>query len=66
MLTVAVDEQDGVEAGVIEAGEQRRLLAEVARQRDDLHIERCRRQAAGDCESVIATAVVDVDHFAAE
>ena len=64
MLTVAVDEQDGVEPGVVEAGEQSRLLAEIARQRDDLHVERRRRRAMGDRESVVAAAGVDVDHLA--
>jgi hypothetical protein len=32
MLSIAVHEQYGAQAGVIEAGEQRRLLAEIARQ----------------------------------
>ena len=40
MLAVAVHEQDGAEAGVIEPGEQRRFLAEIARQRNHLNVER--------------------------
>ena len=44
MLSVAVDEQHGAEPGVIEAGEQRRLLAEIARQRQQLNVERRGRQ----------------------
>jgi hypothetical protein len=32
MLPIAVHEQDGAQAGVVEAGEQRRLLAEIAGQ----------------------------------
>ena len=39
MLAVAVDEQHGAEPGVIEAGEQRRFLAEIARQRHHLDVE---------------------------
>ena len=39
MLAVAVHEQHGAEPRMIEAGEQRRFLAEIARQRDDLHVE---------------------------
>ena len=39
MLAVTVHEQNRAEPGVIEAGEQRRLLAEIARQGDDLHVE---------------------------
>ena len=66
VLAVAVDEQRGAEPGVIEAGHQRRLLAEVARQRKHLHVECFRRQRAGDREAVVAAAVVDVDHLAGE
>ena len=66
MLAVAVDEQHGAEPGVIEAGEQRRLLAEIARQRHDLHIERRGRQRAGDRKRIVAAAVVDIDHLAGE
>jgi hypothetical protein len=39
MLTVAIHEQDTAPTRVIETGEQRRLLAEIARQRDDLNIK---------------------------
>ena len=46
MLAVAVHEQHRAEAGVVEAGQQRRLLAEIARQRDHLHVERFGRQRA--------------------
>ena len=34
MLAVAVHEQHGAEPRVVEPGEQRRLLAEIARERD--------------------------------
>jgi len=39
MLPVAVHEQHRAEAGVVEAREQRGLLAEVAGQRNDLDVE---------------------------
>ena len=44
MLAVAVHEQHGAEPGMVEAGEQGRLLAEIARQRHHLDIERIGRQ----------------------
>ena len=37
VLQVAVEHHDHVAAGVLEPGGQRRLVAEVARERDDLH-----------------------------
>ena len=61
MLSVAVHEQHGAEAGVIEAGEQRRLLAEIARQRDDLDVETVGREFARSGERRVAAAVVDID-----
>ena len=63
MLAVAVDEEHRAEPRVIEAGKQRGLFAEVARQRDHLHVERARRQRARNRKRVVAAAVVDVDHF---
>lgn len=38
MLAVGVHEDDGAVAGMIEAGEQGRLLAEIAREADDLDV----------------------------
>ena len=61
MLAVAVHEQDRAEAGMIEAGEQRRLLAEIARERDDLDIERIGGEFARGGERRVAAAVVDID-----
>ena len=66
MLSIAVDEQHRAEPGVIEAGEQRRLLAEIARQRDQLNIERRGRQLVSDGKRIVAAAIVDIDHFAGE
>ena len=63
VLAVAVHEQHGAEAGMIEAGEQRRLLAEIARQRDDLDIEAVGGEPARDGERGVAAAVVDIDHL---
>ncbi len=66
MLAVAVDEQDGAEPGVVEAGQERRLLAEIARQRHHLDVERGGRQRARDGQRVVGAAVVDIDDFAGE
>src|SRR5262249_46223257 len=63
MLAIAVDEQHGAAARMIEAGEQRRLLAEIARQRNHLHVKRRRRQFAGNGKRAVTTAVIDVDDF---
>ena len=63
VLPVAVHEQHGAATRVIEAGGERRLLAEIARQRDHLHVERCCRKIAREAERVVAAAVVDVDHL---
>jgi hypothetical protein len=63
VLAVAVHEQDGAEAGMVEAGEQRRFLAEIARERDDLDIERIGGQGARCGERPVAAAVVDIDHL---
>ena len=61
VLAVAVHEQHGAEPGVVEAGKQRRLLTEVARERKHLHVEDVGRQVARDRRGRIAAAVVDVD-----
>ena len=66
MLAVAVDEQHGAEPRVIEAGKQGGLLAEIARQRHHLNVERGRRQRAGDRERIVAAAVIDIDHLAGQ
>jgi hypothetical protein len=64
MLTVAVDEQHRAAASMIEPGQQRRLLAEIARQRNHLHVNCGRRKLARNGERAIATAVVDIDRLA--
>ena len=66
MLAVAVDEQHRAAAGMFEAGDEGRLLAEIARQRDHLNVDARGRQIAGDGERAVATAVVDINQFAGE
>ncbi len=66
MLAVGIHEQHGAEAGMIEAGEQRGLLAEIARQRDHLDVDRLRRQRQRRRERRIAAAVVHIDDLAGE
>ena len=67
MLAVAVHEQDGAEPRMIEAGEQGRLLAEIARQGDHLDVDAVGRQARARSSSVcIAAAVIDIDDLAGE
>ena len=65
VLAVSVSEQHAAEAGVVEAREQGRFLAEIARQGDDLHIEAVGK-SAGERGRGIAAAVVDVDYLAGE
>ena len=66
MLAVAVHEHDRAAAGVVEAGHQRRFLAEIARQRDHLDVERVGLQAARDRERRVGAAVVDIDDLAGQ
>src|SRR2546428_6390332 len=63
MLPVAVHEQYGAETGMIEPGKQRGLLAEIARQRDELDVESFRSKCACRAERGVAAAVVDVNHL---
>ena len=63
VLAVAIHEKHGAEPRVIETGEKRGLLAEIARQRDDLNIERQRRQAIGYITGAVVAPVVDVNNF---
>ena len=64
VLAVAVHEHHGAAPGVIEPRHQRRFLAEIARQRHHLDIERVCRKAARDAERGVGAAVIDVDHLA--
>ena len=67
MLAVAIHEQHRAIAGIIEPGHQRRFLAEIARQRHHLHVERRRGgQAAGDHQRIVGAAVIDINHLAAQ
>ena len=66
MLAVAVDEQHRAQPRVVETGQQRRLFAEIARQRHHLDVECDGRQRVGDRQRVVAAAVIDINHFAGE
>ena len=65
MLAVAVHEQDGAKARVIETGKERCFLAEIARERNGLHIECFCRKTLRYGERGVAAAVIHVDDFAA-
>ena len=64
MLAVAVDEQHRAVARMFEAGEQGGFLAEIARQRNHLHVDAAGGQGARDRKSIVARSVVDIDEFA--
>jgi hypothetical protein len=64
MLAVAIHEQERAVARVVEAGEQRGLLAEIARQRHHLHVEDIGGQCARDRQGIVRAAVVDIDDLA--
>jgi hypothetical protein len=66
MLAVAVHEQHGAESGMVEPGQQRRLLSEIARQRHDLNVKRVGGQRARNGKGLVAAAVVHIDHFAGQ
>jgi hypothetical protein len=51
---------------MVEAGHQGGLLAEIARQRNHLDIERVGRKIACDGKRIVAAAVIDIDDFAGE
>jgi len=64
MLAVAVHEQHGAPPCMVQPRHQGRFLAEIARQRHHLHVERIRCEAIGNCERRIGAAVVDIDDLA--
>ena len=64
MLAVAVHEQQRAAAGMVQPRHQRGLLAEIARQRHHLDVERVGGKRARDRQRVVGAAVVDIDHFA--
>jgi hypothetical protein len=63
VLAVAVHEENPAQARVVETGKQRRLLAEIARQRDDLDIEAIGGERTRRRQRRIAAAVIDIDDF---
>ena len=66
MLAVAIHEQHGATPGVVEPRHQRGLLAEIARQRHHLNVERLGGKFACDAERGVGAAVIDIDHLAGE
>ena len=60
---LAVHEQNGAEAGMVESGQQRRLLAEIARERDRLEVEAVGAEPLRCGKRPVAAAVVDIDHL---
>jgi hypothetical protein len=61
MLAVAVHEQHGAAPGMVESGHQGGFLAEIARQRHHLDVERIGGKPARDASGASAAAVIDVD-----
>ena len=59
ILEVGVEHHDGIARGVVEAGGQRRLVAEVARQVDDAHARVGGRDAVERLRRAVGRAVVD-------
>ena len=51
---------------MVEPGHQGCFLAEIARQRHHLHVERVRNEAARDRQRGVCAAVIDIDDFAGE
>jgi len=66
MLTIAVHEHHGAAPGMVQSGHQRGFLAEIARQRHHLNIERIGAKPAGDAERAVGAAIVDIDDLAGE
>ena len=66
MLAVAIHEQHGAFLAMIEAGHQRGFLAEIARQRNHLHVDVGCGQGLRDLQRVIAAAVIDIDDLGDE
>ena len=64
MLAVAVHEQHRAAPGMVQPRHQRGFLAEIARQRHHLDVERVGGKRARDRQRVVGAAVVDIDHFA--
>ena len=65
MLEVAIHQHDRIAAGVAQAGAQRRLVAEVAREGDEADMRIARRQALDLGQRAIGRAVVDEQDLAA-
>ena len=66
ILQVGIDDDDRIGVGMVEAGGERELLAEIARQLQRRHARIGLAQRAHDRVGIVAAAVVDVEHFAVE
>ena len=66
MLTVAVHEQHGAAPGMVQSRHQGGFLAEIARQRHHLNVERIGGKPARDAERRVRAAVIDIDDLAGE
>ena len=66
VLQVGVDHRDGVADGVLEAGGQRRLVAEVAREVHDAHARVGGGEPVEDLGRAVGAAVVDDDQLEVE
>src|SRR3954451_20109409 len=66
VLEVAVEHHDHVTAGVLEPGGQRRLVAEVAGEADDLHPRVARRGGRHRVAGAVLRTVVDEDQLVVE
>src|SRR6185312_10496180 len=66
VLAVSIHEEDGTRTGMIQAGEQGGFLAEIARKRDDLNVERHRGQGFCDVAGTVVTTVVYINYLDAQ
>ncbi len=66
MLAITVHEQHGAAPGMVQSRHQRGFLAEVARQRHHLNIERIGGKPARDGKRRIGAAVVNINDLAGQ
>ena len=64
MLAVAVHEQHRAAPGMVQPRHQGGFLAEIARQRHHLNVERIGLESARDGERGVGAAVIDIDDLA--
>ena len=66
MLAVAVHEQHRAAPGMVQSRHQGGFLAEIARQRHHLDVERIGGKPARDAERRVGAAVIDIDDLAGQ